>query len=88
MYSYFVSSIMSTVSDAPLESSIVWTAYQDGNVITSKMSDNDVYSRCQVFGAPTLIEALEDFLGWIGLPQETEEVPVIIDREPWKLRAQ
>ena len=44
-----------------------WQAVQDGNVITARMTDFDVWIRCQVFGAPALIEAIESWL------EETEK---------------
>ena len=63
----------------PAVPSIMWTTIQDGVVITAKMTEDEVWSRCQLFGAERLADAIENFLGRIGLPQETEEVPVIID---------
>lgn len=40
----------------------MWTAVQDGSVITEKMTEDQVWSRCQLFGAPPLVEALEQFI--------------------------
>lgn len=40
----------------------VWSAVEDGIVIRAKMTDDEVWARCQAFGGPALIEALEDFI--------------------------
>jgi hypothetical protein len=60
----------------------MWTAVEDGYVITKKTTDEEIWVYCQAFGSLSIIEAIENFLGQIGLPLETEEVPVILDREP------
>ena len=39
-----------------------WQAVQDGNVITRRMTDFDVWIQCEIFGAPVLIEALKFWL--------------------------
>ena len=44
-----------------------WLAVEDGYVIEKKISDQEVYLRCETFGAPALIEALEIFIKQIGI---------------------
>lgn len=44
------------------QSSIVWNALEDGFVITKKMSDEQIWTRCHLFGSNRLIEAIE---GWL-----------------------
>jgi hypothetical protein len=39
-----------------------WRAVQDGTVITADMRDSEVWTRCQMFGAEPLSEALEGFI--------------------------
>ena|ERR1035437_2524924 len=41
---------------------MMWSAVQDGVVITSSMSDQEVYTRCVMFGSDPLAKALENFL--------------------------
>lgn len=36
-----------------------WAAVEDGYVVTSKMSSQQVWKRCDVFGTPALVYALE-----------------------------
>jgi hypothetical protein len=36
-----------------------WSALEDGVVITSKMVDWQVWNRCNAFGTPALVYALE-----------------------------
>jgi hypothetical protein len=40
----------------------MWTAVVDGYIITQRMSDDDVWFRCNLFGREPLIDALERFL--------------------------
>lgn len=39
-----------------------WFAVEDGFVIEKWMTDWEVWLRCQLFGAPALITALENFI--------------------------
>ena len=47
-----------------------WLTGQDGYVITAKMSDQEVWLRCQLFGAPRLAEAIEI---WLEIIERTIE---------------
>ena len=50
-----------------------WQAVQDGYVITSKLSDWQVWKRSQVFGGSVLAEALEVFIdNVLGLGYEVD----------------
>lgn len=42
--------------------SMDWSAVQDGVVITRKMTDDQVWNRCQLFGGSRLADALENWL--------------------------
>ena len=46
---------------------MLWTAIEDGYVVYEKMSDEELWSRCQLFGAPRLVEAIENWFASIGL---------------------
>ena len=46
---------------------MLWTAIEDGYVVTAKMTENEVWSRCQLFGAPRLAEAIENYFASIGI---------------------
>jgi len=50
-----------------LQPAIVWSAIQDGYVIQPRMTDDEVWARCQAFGGPALIEALENFISGHGI---------------------
>ena len=44
-----------------------WSAVEDGFIIRRNMMDFEVWIRCQLFGAPPLITALENYLKTIEL---------------------
>jgi hypothetical protein len=44
---------------------MVWTSLEDGVVITSKMSDLEVYVIADEFGRQRMIEAMEIFLDMV-----------------------
>lgn len=50
----------------PLVSSIVWQATQDGTYITGRMTDAEVWLRCQKYGGNRLADGLERWLKKIG----------------------
>jgi hypothetical protein len=47
-----------------------WVVIEDGYIIFSKMSDQEVWCRAQLFGTPALIEAIEIYLEIIELTIE------------------
>ncbi len=54
---------------------MVWFAAQDGFVITQKMTDEEVWYRCNMFGSPTLAEAIEIWLLTSTLFQDSTQQP-------------
>jgi len=60
-----------------------WLAVEDGFVIEKRMMDFEVWLRCQLFGAPALITALENYIKTIeGQNDKTMVSKLVVKKRP------
>ena|ERR1019366_10127921 len=58
---------------------LIWSAIQDGKVITSNMSDQQVYEMCNKFATEPIVLALENFLTL----EKISEIVLDKQKHPW-----
>jgi len=66
-------------ADGALVMELIWSAIQDGKVITDQMSDQQVYQMCSKFGTEPLCDALENFLAY----ESISEITLDKQKGPW-----